>query len=131
MNNKYHQIEWQWTVIVNIPTSKFTFLNKVSIFYINMYEAYLYMINQSIEFSIFLPNKFMQYLTSNNLWQKEVEVKMLLFSINCTQLYNNIQTIRQDMKVQSRFVRGRQQYYLSSCDKSQTHSIMWFHCVSY
>jgi hypothetical protein len=29
MNNKYHQTELQWTLIVNILTSKFTFLNKV------------------------------------------------------------------------------------------------------
>ena len=72
-------------------------------------------INQSINqlnFQFFFQISSCNILTSNNLWQKEVEVKMLLLSINCAQLYNNIQTIRQDMKVQSRFVRGRQIFVL-------------------
>jgi hypothetical protein len=72
-------------------------------------------INQSINqlnFQFFFQISSCNSLTSNNLNQKEVEVKMLLLSINCAQLYDNIQTIRQDMKVQSRFVRGRQIFAL-------------------
>ena len=65
-----------------------------------------------MNFKFFFQISSCNILTSNNLWQKEVKVKMLLFSINCAQLYNNIQTIRQDMKVQSRFVRGRQIFVL-------------------
>ena len=41
-NLNYHQIEWQWTVIVNILTSKFKFLNKVSILHKHVLSLFVH-----------------------------------------------------------------------------------------